>query len=186
MFWQAIDEFIQTGGAVLWALMVLTVIIWTLVLERYWFFMVTFRARRRQRLQYWQARPDKHSWAAHQLRNGLIATSKAELRLPLPALKGLVTLCPLMGLLGTVTGMIEVFEVLSVQGQSDPKLMSSGVAKATIPTMAGMVIALSALYFVSRFNRRADMLEAQLADQLRFELAPALSAPQATTRPITT
>lgn len=166
--WQAIQDFINTGGPVLWALLVITVLIWTLVLERYWFFGVTYRFRRRQRRHEWQVRADKSSWQAHQLRKGLIAASYAELHLPLPALKGLVTLCPLMGLLGTVSGMIEVFEVLAFQGQNDPKLMSAGVAKATIPTMAGMVVALSALYFVTRFNRRAQKLTAQLADELRF------------------
>lgn len=168
IIWLAIDEFLKTGGPVLWALLIVTVLIWTLVLERYWFFGFTFRSRRKKRLAEWANRADKHSWQAHQIRQGFIAASHAELRLPLPALKGLVTLCPLLGLLGTVSGMIEVFDVLAIQGQNDPKLMSSGVAKATIPTMAGMVISLSALYFVTRFNHRAEILVARFADQLRF------------------
>lgn len=168
MIWLAIEQFIATGGVVLWALLVVTVLIWTLVLERYWFFAVTFRSRRKQRLAEWQQRANKTSWANHKIRQGLIASSQAELTLPLPALKGLVTLCPLLGLLGTVSGMIEVFDVLAIQGQNDPKLMSSGVAKATIPTMAGMVVALSALYFVTRFSKRAEMLTARFADQLQF------------------
>ena len=46
----------------------------------------------------------------------------------------------MLGLLGTVYGMIEVFEVLAVLGTGNPRAMSTGVAKATIPTMAGMTI----------------------------------------------
>ena len=53
----------------------------------------------------------------------------------------------MLGLLGTVYGMIEVFEVLSFLGTGNPRAMSSGVAKATIPTMASMVITLFGLYF---------------------------------------
>ena len=53
----------------------------------------------------------------------------------------------MIGLLGTVYGMIEVFEVLSFLGTGNPRAMSSGVAKATIPTMASMVITLFGLYF---------------------------------------
>ena len=53
----------------------------------------------------------------------------------------------MIGLLGTVYGMIEVFEVLSFLGTGNPRAMSSGVAKATIPTMASMVITIFSLYF---------------------------------------
>ena len=53
----------------------------------------------------------------------------------------------MIGLLGTVYGMIEVFEVLSFLGTGNPRAMSSGVAKATIPTMASMVITIISLYF---------------------------------------
>ena len=56
-------------------------------------------------------------------------------------------MCPMIGLLGTVYGMIEVFEVLSFLGTGNPRAMSSGVAKATIPTMASMVITIFSLYF---------------------------------------
>jgi biopolymer transport protein ExbB len=62
-------------------------------------------------------------------------------------LDGLIGMCPMLGLLGTVYGMIEVFEVLAVLGTGNPRAMSTGVAKATIPTMAGMTIALSGLFF---------------------------------------
>ena len=64
----------------------------------------------------------------------------------------------MIGLLGTVYGMIEVFEVLSFLGTGNPRAMSSGVAMATIPTMAGMVITLFGLYFYQDINGRVDNL----------------------------
>ena len=74
----------------------------------------------------------------------------------LKTLDGLIALCPMLGLLGTVYGMIEVFEVLSFLGTGNPRAMSSGVAKATIPTMASMVITLFGLYFRQDLGNRID------------------------------
>ena len=76
---------------------------------------------------------------------------------------------PMIGLLGTVYGMIEVFEVLSFMGTGNPRAMSSGVAKATIPTMAGMVISLFGLYFRQDLNQRMDKIIINLRDSLKSE-----------------
>ena len=53
----------------------------------------------------------------------------------------LIALCPVLGLLGTVTGMIEVFDVVSFFGTGNARALASGITKATLPTMTGMAIA---------------------------------------------
>ena len=68
----------------------------------------------------------------------------------------MVALCPLLGLMGTVTGMIEVFHVMAVTGGGDAKAMAGGVSRATIPTMAGMVAALSGLFANTWITRVAE------------------------------
>ena len=75
----------------------------------------------------------------------LISNVKRKTASNIKVLDGLIGMTPMIGLLGTVYGMIEVFEVLSFMGTGNPRAMSSGVAKATIPTMAGMVISLFGL-----------------------------------------
>ena len=69
-------------------------------------------------------------------------------------------------LIGTVTGMIEVFFVMSVSGGGDAKSMAGGVSKATIPTMAGMVGAISGIfasnYLKTKVNRDIELLEDHL------------------------
>ena len=84
-------------------------------------------------------------------------------------IEALVVVCPLLGLLGTVTGMIEVFYVMAVTGGGDAKQMSGGVAKATIPTMAGMVGALSGIFsstwLKQKANREIELLEDHLTMQ---------------------
>ena len=65
--------------------------------------------------------------------------------------------------------MIEVFEVLSFLGTGNPRAMSSGVAKATIPTMASMVITLFGLYFRQdigqRINKSIDQMKAAIKSE---------------------
>ena len=57
----------------------------------------------------------------------------------------LITLCPVLGLLGTVTGMIEVFDVVSFFGTGNARALASGITKATLPTMTGMAISIIGL-----------------------------------------
>ena len=78
-------------------------------------------------------------------------------------------MCPMIGLLGTVYGMIEVFEVLSFLGTGNPRAMSSGVAMATIPTMSGMVITLFGLYFYQDITGRIDNLSKNFKIDLQSE-----------------
>jgi len=77
----------------------------------------------------------------------------------MPLIKTLIALCPLVGLLGTVTGMIQVFDALALNGTGNPRLMAAGVARATLPTLAGMAVAVSGLLL---FNRLASWRDNQL------------------------
>jgi biopolymer transport protein ExbB len=81
-------------------------------------------------------------------------------------IKTLVALAPLFGLLGTVTGMIEVFNIMAVTGGGDAKSMAGGVSKATIPTMAGMVAALSGVFANTYVTQIADRESVLLEDHL--------------------
>ena len=65
---------------------------------------------------------------------------------------------PLLGLLGTVTGMINTFKLISVFGTGDPRMLSSGISEALITTAAGLTVAIPALFFYRFFMRRIDEL----------------------------
>ena len=104
--------------------------------------------------QLWFKRTDHTSWKAHQIRRELISKVSAAARTALRLIQTCVALCPLLGLLGTVTGMIEVFEVMAISGSGNPRSMASGVSKATVPTMAGMVAALSGVAMGNLFTNQ--------------------------------
>jgi len=80
-----------------------------------------------------------------------------------------VALCPLFGLLGTVWGMIEVFNVLATTGGADAKSMAGGVKQATIPTMAGMVAAISGVFGSTIINQIASREQQLLEDHLTMD-----------------
>ncbi|MDP0587905.1 MAG: MotA/TolQ/ExbB proton channel family protein [Candidatus Endonucleobacter bathymodioli] len=65
---------------------------------------------------------------------------------------------PLLGLLGTVIGMIDVFSVIMVHGAGSPSVLAGGISKALITTAAGLTIAIPALIFHRYFTRKVDEL----------------------------
>jgi len=89
-----------------------------------------------------------------------------ESRRYLLVVKTLMAVLPLLGLLGTVTGMISVFDVMAFAGTGNARLMAAGVSKATIPTMSGLVAALSGLYFATWFEQRAGREVERVEDLL--------------------
>lgn len=161
-----INHFLEMGGPVLVAIALLLLVLWTLLFERIWFLKTALGSELNRALNTWQARTDHQSRRAHQVREAIISQVSEKIDAGLPMIKTLVALAPLLGLLGTVTGMIGVFDVLAMNGGGDVKSMSAGVSKATIPTMAGMVAALSGVFgntYVSRIANREKQL---LADRL--------------------
>jgi biopolymer transport protein ExbB len=62
--------------------------------------------------------------------------------------------------------MIGVFETMAQQGTGNPRLMAAGISMATIPTMAGMVAALSGVFFSSRLDAKVKLAKAKLVDSL--------------------
>jgi biopolymer transport protein ExbB len=165
-FLETILAFMDKGGNVLWLIAILLFVMWTLIFERLWFFNFVWRKEVFEIINVWESRPERKSWHAKQVRARLLSVSREDIQANLPLITTLVALCPLLGLLGTVTGMIEVFNVMAVTGGGDAKSMAGGVERATIPTMAGMVAALSGLFANTYIQRIADREQELLQDQL--------------------
>ncbi len=164
-----IKAFLNQGGTVLLYIAALTFVMWTLVFERVWYFKGPLKGEMQQSLDAWEARAERTSWNAHQVRYAFISRLDEKVSVNLDLIATMVSLCPLLGLLGTVTGMIEVFNVLALTGGGDAKQMAGGVSKATIPTMAGMVAALSGVFANTYLTRIAERENALFADHLTMD-----------------
>jgi biopolymer transport protein ExbB len=166
---EMIREFLETGGVVLNYIGILIFIMWMLIIERIIYLNFFYRKYRSSIISSWVSRSERNSWNAIQIRTAMLSRAKTSLNQSLPTIQAFVALCPLLGLLGTVTGMIEVFDVMAITGSSNARSMASGVSKATIPTMAGMVGALSGV-FASTWLKRTAKKEAELLeDKLVFD-----------------
>jgi biopolymer transport protein ExbB len=159
-------SFMDKGGDVLWLIAALLFVMWMLIFERVWYFKFGWKSDVAEVIHQWEARPERKSWQAKQIREMLISRTRMQINQYLPIIKTLVALCPLLGLLGTVTGMIEVFYIMAVTGGGDAKSMAGGVPQATIPTMAGMVAALSGVFANTSVTRVAQRESEFLQDNL--------------------
>jgi biopolymer transport protein ExbB len=163
----AVRDFLEMGGQVLNVIAVVIFLMWMLILERIAYFQSELKTLKTAIQAKWNARSDKKSWASEALREKLISEFNMSANQYLPIIKTLVALCPLLGLMGTVTGMIEVFDVMAVSGSGNARSMASGVSKATIPTMAGMVGALSGVFLATLLTQKVtnevDILEEELS-----------------------
>jgi len=171
MYWldsayEAVARFMEMGGNVLWLIALLLFTMWMLIFERVYYFKAGWKRDAARAIASWEERPERRSWGAHQMRDKLISEARLQIHQYLPVIKTMVALCPLLGLLGTVTGMIEVFNIMAVTGGGDAKSMAGGVSRATIPTMAGMVAAISGVFANTYITRVAQRESEFLEDNL--------------------
>lgn len=164
--WESVRDFIATGGDVLYIVALVLFIMWVLIIERFWFISREYPALRSKIIADWNARADTTSWYAHKIRDAWVSDASVKLNERINVIKTLVAICPMVGLLGTVTGMIAVFEIMAVQGTGNPRLMASGISMATIPTMAGMVACLSGVFVTSKLEGKVKSAVHELADSM--------------------
>jgi len=166
--YNGLQEFLGVGGVVLFVIMIVTFALWTFILERFAYYIFAHKPTKARLKNEWNARTDKTSWKALAVRDEMVSQVKEKTDVNVGIIKTLVALLPLLGLLGTVTGMIEVFDVMALSGSSNARLMAGGVFKATIPTMAGMTAALSGLYFSTVLPRWSLRETARFSDELQI------------------
>lgn len=164
--WYKILSFIDMGGPVLWAIMAVLFFMWMMIVERTWFYLITFPRLRKQILASWGDRADTSSWYAKRIRDQWVSEANIALRSGVGFLDALVAISPLLGLFGTVYGMLNVFDIMAIEGTSNARAMAGGVAKATVPTMAGMIAALSGVFFTTYFRQKATTETEHLEDSM--------------------
>ena len=163
---RSVNEFMDLGGDVLVLIVVLLLVMWSLIFERLLYINGPYAKVIADTVEQWEARSERNSWHAHAVREKMISIVTEKLDRNMSLIKTCIALSPLMGLLGTVTGMIEVFEVMALSGSGNARSMAAGVSKATVPTMAGMVAALSGVAMQTMLSNRIALEKEQLSDHL--------------------
>lgn len=123
------------GGWTLWVMFGISCVVWARLLERIYLLRVGFPKQRRALEDLDVASQGRRAKSLQRsLQEGMDAT------------RTMIAALPLLGLLGTVAGMIEAFDALSVFGNSNAQGLSGGISHALISTMVGLVTSLVALY----------------------------------------
>lgn len=183
-----INTFVK-GGAVMWPLLLASTLALTVILERSWFWWLTLRSHDTKRLdeivallkagkvqEAANALEESNDFVARVLRQGLTHAGALERALQtaagtelermsrfMPVLDTIVTLAPLLGLLGTVFGIMQSFQLMGDVQVAEPKVVTGGIAEALIATGFGLAIAIICLiplnFFTARMRRAQYLLE---------------------------
>lgn len=175
-------DLMSRGGYVMWPLLLLSLVSMTLAFERCWFWLRTNWPGREQ----WVARVSRamrqgdiagaKALAAADgtlygsvveellsepysdaLATDVVGSQRGRIDRFMPTLSTIITAAPMLGILGTVVGIISSFQVLSIQSTTtDPSLVSRGIAEALLTTVAGLVVALFTLFFFGAFAAQVD------------------------------
>ena len=163
-----LQAFLDRGGPVLLVIMLATFFMWVLILERVFYFRFAHKQVAADAIAEWRSRSDRKSTLAHWVKDKLVSEVRMKAEQNVQLTKAMVALAPLLGLLGTVTGMVAVFDIMAITSGADAKAMSAGVSRATIPTMAGMVASLSGILFTSGMDRRVNRSVQQVEDAMEI------------------
>lgn len=165
---RGIVELARSGGPFVVLIFASGVLMWGLVFERLWFFRMILPRQAKALKEQWESRSDRSSWCARQIRRAMVSRLNASMTAGFPVLQVLVPMAPLLGLIGTVSGMLEVFDSMALRGSADARSMASGVSEAMICTMTGLAVSITGLYPVHYFRTRAQRETELLADQLDY------------------
>ena len=163
-----LQAFLDRGGPVLLVIMLATFFMWGLILERVFYFRFAHKQVAADAIAEWRSRSDRKSTLAHWVKDKLVSEVRMKAEQNVQLTKAMVALAPLLGLLGTVTGMVAVFDIMAITSGAYAKAMSAGVSRATIPTMAGMVASLSGILFTSGMDRRVNRSVQQVEDAMEI------------------
>lgn len=161
-----IESFFDAGGSVLYFIAIVAFLMWVLLIERAIYISFSFKKEEKKAYELFSSSSYSTIYRHEAYKKMIISNIAIKLRRYIYVLKALISICPMLGLLGTVLGMIEVFDVVSLLGTGNAKAMADGVSKATIPTMSGMFVAISGIFFLFWYQRKISKKELIVRERL--------------------
>jgi biopolymer transport protein ExbB len=187
-------ELVRAGGWLMWPIILCSIVALAIVLERLWAYRGRRVLPTNLVAQIWQLDQNKQLTSAHIvtvrkssplgriLAAGLMNRHHQrevmkqaiedegrqvvhELERYLNTLGTIATISPLLGLLGTVIGMIKVFTEITTSGVGNPAVLANGISEALLTTAAGLSVAIPAVIFHRYLSGKVDRLVVQMEEQ---------------------
>lgn len=183
---ELMTDLIRAGGVVMVPLLILSLVMWLLILERAFFFRRLYKKNMNSSTALSLVRenilPDPKTYRGavsllvtefiqnrsgsprldRHLLDAAVARINRRMTRSLAVIGVLAAMAPLMGLLGTVTGMITTFDVLAIFGTGNAKAMAGGISESLITTQTGLIVAIPGLYMKGFLDRRAEHLSQRI------------------------
>jgi len=174
-----IKERIKQGGIIGYVILGLGALALLFAIYKYLFLFVTERKIKQQinsneikndnplgrMLKSFQKHKSKDVETIESKMDSVIVKEIPTIQSGLPMIKLVAAVAPLLGLLGTVTGMIETFQSITLFGTGDPKLMAGGISQALMTTVLGLVVAIPILFIFNILNSKAKEIIEILTQQ---------------------
>lgn len=160
----AVNDFLDQGGTALYVIFFMAFALWVMIIER--FLYIRFLSGKEQSRLTTEWQKCRSHVDADRIRECLQAVFRSRLISGFDTIGVLIAIAPLLGLYGTVYGMIEIFDVISQSGTGDARAMAGGISMATLSTMSGMAVAITGLIVRHRMaamvRRKTDMFNERL------------------------
>ena len=163
-------DFINAGGSITWILVAMNIVGLSLILWRL-FILRGFKSRLNEEAKLVAADMNQRyqikSLISHlELVKDTISQRVHELEVGMTTIKVIATTAPLLGLLGTVIGIYEAFQVISSTGLQDPGQFASGISYALITTIVGLIVAIPHYIAHNYLSGELDSLEIKIEKQM--------------------
>lgn len=164
------DGFVRlfSGGAlVLTLIFLLAAALWTLIIERYWYFLFVHPDVLENALQIWNRRANGPVHLARRARRQILTDVSAQMSRYVTLIQSLVAVIFLLGLLGSVGGMIKVLDALTVSGDASTLALSRAIGTAAIPVVTALAVVITGVMFGQELRQRVIRETRLLRDKLR-------------------
>ena len=185
----ALKDFFQKGGSVMWPILATSLVVWLLCIDRVLFMRRYSRLHRKvlaaiqsntlsglgpldnrtymqlvRRLQ----NPDNLPVYQETALSRFKISVKQDLNEHMSTIAQFIQIAPLLGLLGTVVGMVQTFANIMMFGIGNPQLMAEGISVAMITTQAGLAVAFPAMLFLNHIQSKKNRLAATIIKDIEF------------------
>jgi biopolymer transport protein ExbB len=155
------------ASGVLWLLFLLGVLLWALIFERYWYFYLVHPQVLEIAQRRWKRWADSELRVRRRARQQILISVMAQMDRAVKLISSLIVVILLLGLLGSVGGMMAVLDALPVGGAAGEQLVARAIAAAAVPIAVAGAVVVAALFFSRSLRDRSEVEIRLLNDRLR-------------------
>ncbi|HEX5340140.1 MAG TPA: MotA/TolQ/ExbB proton channel family protein [Gammaproteobacteria bacterium] len=155
------------GAVVLTLIFLLAAALWALIIERYWYFLFVHPDVLENALSIWRRRASGPLFLAQRARRHILIDVGAQMAHSITLIRSLMSVIFLLGLLGSMSGVMQTLDALTFSGSDDTHALAYGIAAAAIPVVTALAVVITGVLFSQELAQRVQRESRLLRDQMR-------------------